>query len=119
MSTVAAYLFERLQHAPDAPPLFDKTSAVMRKGDGEGLREDGRGGMQAVAKRDAQRKFVAPAQVDLAQYGDIAVFGAVKLPIHPVIVAQVLPAVAGAHKTAGSAQEAAGTPQGEKGSVLP
>src|SRR5438105_2573980 len=99
MSIIAANVHQRSQRAADALPLIHEFFAMLMKRYRQGLRKYGRGRVHAVAKRDANGEFMAFAEVNLADHSHVAVFCAVKLPIHGEIVVQVLPAVAEANKT--------------------
>ncbi len=83
-----------------------KACALRRERHRERLGERGGGGMRAVAEREAHGEFHVRAGIDAPGDGDVAVERLGKAPVHAVVVAQVLPAVARPDVAAGSLQEA-------------
>src|SRR5215470_11894353 len=74
--------------------------------------------MLAVAESQGQCEL-SVADVNFSHYGDIAVFSAVEFPIHFEVVVQILPAVAGADKAAGTSSKSAIAPDRHVSIVLP
>src|SRR5215468_12381637 len=73
-----------------------------------------------LAVSESQSKCeLSIAAVNFSHYGNIAVFRAVELPIHFEVVVQVLPAVAGADKAAGTSSKSAIAPDRHVSIVLP
>ena len=66
----------------------------------------------------SHREPAAP-QIQLAHDGDVAVGGGAELPVHEVVVDEVLPAVAGADEAAADAGESATGAHGERAVVFP
>ncbi len=117
--------FKRGRHL-HALPLADV--AVQAGGERGGQRAEGcrQGGVVAFAEADGEHELsgagrgrAAAREVDLAHEGNVAVGGRAVLPVHAEIVLEILPAVAGADKAAGSAGEAAGGGHGERVDAVP
>jgi hypothetical protein len=59
----------------------------------------------AIAEREAERKFLSLANIQLSGQSDVSIAGALELPIHPEVVVEVGPAVARTNIAAGEVQK--------------
>src|SRR5215831_10071727 len=108
-----------MQSFADALPLIDEFFPVLLEGNRQRLIQHGNGCVPAIAERHADGELAATGKVDLSRNGDVAVFGAIKLPVHFEIVVKILPSVAGSDEAAGGASKAAVAPYGKMCAVLP
>src|SRR6185437_10261536 len=106
LSTIAAHLFEGMQVAADALPLINEPALVLLVRYRKRLFKHSRRRMQGVAKSERDGEFVALCKIDLANHRNVAVLCAIVFPIQLEVVVQILPAIAGAHKTTGRARKA-------------
>src|SRR6185312_4335272 len=119
LSAIAAHFFERMQIAANALPLIDEPALVLLVRQRKRLLEYRRGCVHAVAKSKSDGEFVALREIDFADDRNVAVLRAIVFPIQFEVVVQILPAIAGAHKTAGRAREARTCVQSKISIVLP
>src|ERR1700744_3823359 len=75
--------------------------------------------MRALAKSDAEGEVAGAARGDLAHDGDIAIERGAEFPVHAEVLFEILPAVAGTHKSAAGAGETAAAGHGQRHAVAP
>src|SRR5579862_6853183 len=90
-----------------ALPLADKSLAMNFKILGQRLEQLGDGALVAAPAGDSNGKLAVIRLINFSSQGDVAVFRPAKFPIHPEIILQILPAIAGANVTHRAATKSA------------
>ena len=82
-------------------PLRDEALPMLGKGHGQGLHEVGDGSVVTLAESDADGELAMILAGDFTHDGDVAVEGLAELPVHLLVVAEILVAVALSDEAAG------------------
>src|SRR5262249_541748 len=119
VTAIAADVIQRGHGAVYAVPLVNELFPVLVEGYRKRLGKNRSGCVPPVAERYSDGELIIAGEIDLSHHGDVAVLGAIKLPVHLEIVVKVLPSVAKAYETAGGSGEAGIASYGKMCAVLP